>query len=215
MNDSFENMYVLVDGRKVIGVTGYGVDPDVPDLAWLSWTHLAAKYHGQRYGRTVVDDLLGMLAKQGVRKIFIETSNYSEDGVCICANAHRLYKELGASLEPTVPDYHAIREAKLFFGLDNPEFPVGPTPETGARSGVALMALRKAPETGDVTSIQWEEIPESLTGVDITLSNFKERGFRMAILTIPQDLSEANQTDLDKNFRLVGQLADYYKPNFD
>lgn len=214
LRDGFENMFVLMDGRTVMGVTGFGVDDDVPDLAWLSWTYLAEKYHGQGYGRTMVNDLLGMLAKQGVRKIFIETSDYSENGVCIYASAHRLYEELGASLELTVPDYHDVGEAKLIFGLDNPEFPAGPKPIFGEQAGVALMALQDAPETEDVASIQWEEIPQGLTGVDITLSNARERGFRMAVLALPQDLSEANFEALGKNFRRVGRLADYYGPDF-
>ncbi|MEP3345751.1 MAG: rhomboid family intramembrane serine protease [Litoreibacter sp.] len=214
VNTGYENMFVLVEKGEVLGVTGFGQDDMVPDLAWLSWTYLDEAYMGQGYGGQMLNDMLGMLSKHGVRKIFIETSDYEEDGKKIYANAHRLYEEFGAKVELTIPDYHAVGEAKIIFGLDNPEAPKSEEEPATERDGLALAAVETAAETEDVAGLQWEEIPTGLANVDATLATAWERGNRMAVLAIPQDLSAANADGLTNHgLAKIGSLQDYYGPN--
>ncbi|WP_425073010.1 rhomboid family intramembrane serine protease [Sagittula sp. S175] len=211
LSRGFDNMLVLVEKGRILGLTGFDMDPLVPDVAWLSWTYLGRDHIGQGYGSQMFNDLLGMLNKQGVRKIFIETSDYAEDGKSIYAGAHRLYEEFGATLELTIPDYHAPGESKLIFGLLNPEAPdVEITPDNSA-PGLALTGLDKAPEADAVAGLRWEEIPTGFSGADFALSNAREQGFRMAVLAVPSDISSAQGDALRaKGFRLVGQLTEYY-----
>jgi len=214
VEDGFENMFVLMDRGTVLGLTGFAMDDSVPDLAWLSWTYLAQAHMGQGLGNQMFNDLLGMLNKQGVRKIFIETSDYEEDGEKIYANAHRLYEEFGAGVELVVPDFHAPGEAKIIYGLNNPEATAAPfTPENNA-PGLAITGVQQAPETDAVSDLRWEETPTGLSGVDFALNRVREHGHRMALLAIPSDIS-ATQADglVAQGFRHIGQLPDYYGPD--
>lgn len=207
-----ENMFVLIERGKVLGVTGVGYDDHIPDLAWLSWTYLDEAHHGHGLGGQMLNDLLGMLAKQGIRKLFIETSDHSDFGKKTYERAHKLYEDFGASLELTIPDYHAPGEAKLIFGLDNPEAPADvPVSEGEMLHGFDIRSVEKAPETDNVGGLVWEETANGLTGVDLAKRNMHRDGYRMLVLPIPDDLAKANLTELQKNgFEHVGELKDYY-----
>ncbi len=211
LNDGTENMFVLLDRGEVLGLIGYCLDDDVPDLAWLSWTYLDGAHTGKGLGAQMFNDLLGKLAKMGVRKIFIETSDYEEFGKKIYASAHRLYEEFGASVELTVPGYHSPREAKIIYGLNNPEAPEAGVAEAGSTSGLAIDDIQKAAETDDVAGLRWSETPAGLSGLDQQLSHARAQTYRMAVLAIPSDLSDANAADLQaQGLKKCGELKDYY-----
>ncbi|WP_171180589.1 GNAT family N-acetyltransferase [Ruegeria sp. HKCCD8929] len=211
LDDGMDNMFVLQDRGEVLGVIGFGLDEQVPDLAWLSWTYLDEAQTGKGLGGQMLNDLLGKLAKKGIRKIFIETSDYEEFGKKIYASAHELYEEFGASVELTVPAYHGPREAKIIYGLDNPEAPATPAPEPGQSTGLAITELHKAAETLDVAGLHWTETPGGLTGMEQQLTQARTQKFRMAVLAIPSDLSAANSATLEtQGFRRCGDLKDYY-----
>ncbi|MEP5762550.1 MAG: rhomboid family intramembrane serine protease [Litoreibacter sp.] len=211
VDTGYKNMFVLIEKGEVLGVTGFGQDEQVPDLAWLSWTYLDEAYIGHGYGGQMLNDLLGMLSQHGVRKIFIETSDYEEDGEKIYAKAHRLYEEFGAKIELTIPDYHTPGEAKIVFGLDNPEADNAHPIVSTDRDGLAFSGVEIAAETDNVAGLQWEEIPTGIANLDATLTTAWDRGHRMAILAIPQDLSAGNSEGLtDHGFSKLGSLQDYY-----
>ncbi len=213
LDRGFQNMFVLVERGQVLGLTGFDIDEAVPDLAWLSWTYLGEEYIGQGLGGQMLNDLLGKLAKQGIRKIFIETSDYQEFGKKIYASAHRLYEDFGAKVELTVSDYHAPGEAKLIYGLDNPEADAAHVELGTSGLGLALIGVEKASETDNVAGFRWEEIQEGLSGIDFVLGRARDQGFRMAVMPIPGDISRANAAALETHgFRQVGQLTDYYGP---
>lgn len=211
LESGYTDMFVLVERGKVLGLTGFGMDDVVPDVAWLSWTYLDEEFLGQGYGAQMLNDLLGMLAKQGVRKIYIETSDYEEDGEKIYASAHRLYEEFGANIELTVADYHAPGEAKIVYGIDNPEADATAPFEPGEDTGFMVTGVEKAPESKDVAGLQWSEAPVGVAGLDFYVEQMRSSGFREAILAIPQDLSEPNEDKLTGfGFTHLGQLKDYY-----
>ena len=127
LEDGVEGMFVLMQKGEILGVTGYSLDDQVDDVVWLSWTYLDQKHTGQGLGSDMLNSLLGKLKDLGVRKIFMATSDYAAFGRPIYANAHKMYEDFGAQVELTVPDYHDLGEAKIVYGLDNPEF-VAPSP---------------------------------------------------------------------------------------
>lgn len=211
LDHGYENMFVLVERGKVLGVTGFGVDDLVHDVAWLSWTYLDEVHLGQGYGAQMLNDLLGRLAKSGIRKIFIETSDYEEDGRKIYASAHRLYEEFGANIELTVPDYHGPSEAKIIYGIDNPEAPATEPAEAGEDTGIVLTGIVSAPETEDVAGFEWSEAPAGLAGADFYIAQLRKQKFRAGVLAIPDDLSQPNAGMLEAaGFSHLGQLKDYY-----
>ena len=147
LEEGVEGMFVLMQKGEVLGVTGYNLDDQVDDVAWLSWTYLDAKHTGQGLGGQMLNDLLGKLKGFGVRKIFMATSDYEDFGRRIYANAHKMYEEFGANIELTVPDYHDVGEAKIVYGLDNPEFSTSPPAPASQQTGLAISDISKEPET--------------------------------------------------------------------
>lgn len=211
LDDGVENMFVLQDRGRVLGVIGFDLDEQVPDLAWLSWTYLDQAQTGKGLGSQMLNDLLGKLAQQDVRKIFVETSDYEEFGKKIYASAHRLYEEFGAAVELTVPAYHSPTEVKIIYGLENPEAPEMATPEPTASTGLAITEIHKAAETDDVAGLRWTETAEGLSGLDQQLALAQQQHYRVAVLAIPSDLSDANAAALkDHGLHLCGALKDFY-----
>ena len=110
-------MYVLEEGGQIIGVTGAQPDLDAQGIAWLSWTYLHPEVKSQGVGRMMVDEMLAILRANNVRKVFIATSDYKEDGEDVYADARRFYESLGAELELLQRDYHQSGEARYVYGL--------------------------------------------------------------------------------------------------
>jgi membrane associated rhomboid family serine protease/GNAT superfamily N-acetyltransferase len=213
LEDGVDGMFVLMQKGEVLGVTGYSLDDQVDDVAWLSWTYLDEQYTGQGIGGDMLNDLLGKLKDYGVRKIFMATSDYEEFGRPIYANAHKMYEEFGANVELTVPDYHNIGEAKIVYGLDNPEFDAASPPPPSTETGIGITDIGKEPETKGVMGLRWEERPVGLAGLEYALDKAGGKGARMAVLAIPSDLSDANAVALEAhNFKRCGQLENYYNP---
>lgn len=210
LGNDFENMFVLMNKGRVIGLTGYSFDDATPDLAWLSWTYLDEAEQGQGHGSYMINEVLGQLAKFGIRKIFIESSDYAEDGVKIYAAAHKLYEDFGANLELTVPDYHSPGEAKLIFGIDNPDAPKTAAPELGAEEGLRFDGFETAAETDDVAALFWSATPVGIAGLDEYCLD-ASRKHRMAVFAAPDDLTTPNEAALRAaQFEQLGKLKDYY-----
>lgn len=211
VNEGTDNMFVLLDRGNVLGLIGYSVDEDVPDVAWLSWTYLDQAHTGKGLGGQMLNDLLGKLAQLHIRKIFIETSDYEEFGKKIYAAAHKLYEEFGASVELTVPRYHSPKEAKIVYGLDNPDAPDLPPAPLASTTGLSVIDLHKAAETDDVAGLRWREAGTGLAGLDQQLSLARTQKYRMAVLAVPSDLSDAHADELQAHgMTKCGELNEFY-----
>ena len=122
-----------------------------------------------------------------------------------------MYEDFGASVELTVPDYHTIGEAKIVYGLDNPEYEAGPAPAPSENEGIAIGGSAKEPETDNVRGLTWSEVPVGVAGLDHAIEKARNKGARMLVLAIPSDLSDANSAALESHgFATCGKLADYY-----
>lgn len=214
LGNGLEGMFVLVQRGEVMGVIGYSFDEQVEDIAWLSWTYLARKYTGAGHGGQMMNDLLGKLNGFGVRKIFIATSDYAHNGKKIYAAAHKLYEDFGAEVELTIPNYHSVGEAKIIYGLENPEFNGGAEFIPSEKEGLVIAGVGAEPEADDVVGIQWEESPVGVAGMDHAIEKAQKKGARMVVFALPSDLSDANAVALEThNFKRCGQLSDYYNPS--
>ncbi|MGH1459846.1 MAG: rhomboid family intramembrane serine protease [Paracoccaceae bacterium] len=204
-------MYVLAQGNEVLGVTGYSPDEQVPDVVWLSWTYLRGDRTGEGLGGQMLNDLLGMLKDHGVRKMFIATSDYAENGTPIYAAAHEMYEEFGAEVEMSLPDYHDIGEAKIVYGLENPEYEAAAPAAPHENTGIAVTGSAPEPETDGVLGLTWTEAPVGLAGLDFAVDKARESGARMLVIALPSDLSDENAETLKSHqFDLRGSLEDYY-----
>ena len=204
-------MDVLVLRGEVVGVTGHHIDAQTDGAAWLSWTYLDRRSRGQGLGRHMIDTLLARLAGQGVRKIFIDTSDYSEDGRLIYADAHRLYEEFGAEVEMRVPDYFEPGEARIVYALENTHAPDAVTPPEPA-TGWRVTGLDGVPETEDAAMLVWEATGHGVSGLDTAMEDAREGRARFVAVSLPSDISELASGDLTRQgFQQAGQLKDYHR----
>jgi membrane associated rhomboid family serine protease len=154
-----QGLYVLVAGPQIIGVTGAHPDEHTQGIAWLSWTYLRKNVQAQGAGRYMVEQMLTKLQNKKVRKVFIATSDYTEDGVDIYADAKRFYVSLGAELDLVQNDYHEMGEARYIYGLEiaqGNEPGVVPFDDDESPS-LHFVGLDPAPESKGGWIVSWKE----------------------------------------------------------
>ncbi|MEL6520507.1 MAG: hypothetical protein AAFQ66_06060, partial [Pseudomonadota bacterium] len=172
---------------------------------------LTAARHGEGLGSHMMNDLLGKLNEMGVRKIFIATSDYAENGVPIYANAFRLYEEFGANIELKIPDYHSPGETKIIYGLANPEYPDTAPAYRDPPQGVRFTGTDLAPEATGTFGITWAEAPDGVSGLSEATAAARAKGGHLAVLALPSDLSDLAQDQLlADGYAEQGQLTDFY-----
>ncbi len=216
--DSLQGMFVAVDDRQIVGVTGADAEPATSDIAWLSWTYVEKKRQREGIGRYLVNGLIGELQNAGIRKVFISTGDYTENGEDIYAAAKAFYYDLGARLEMKIDDYYAQGEARYIYGLDINEPASTPPP---AQSGdLIFCGLEEADESAQGVLLSWREyIPQKDSGLAPAeqladyIDQAKSQNARFIGAAIPFDLSEGAIKGLKKKgFVQVGELKDYYAP---
>ncbi|MCF6200073.1 MAG: GNAT family N-acetyltransferase [Hyphomicrobiaceae bacterium] len=217
-DDTLQGMFVAIDDGKIVGVTGADAEPETSDIAWLSWTYVEKSSQRQGIGRYLVNGLIGELKNAGIRKVFISTGDYVEDGEDIYAAAKAFYYDLGARLEMKIDDYYAKGEARYIYGLDIEE-PVNVEPP--AQSGNLIFdGLEEADESADGVLLSWREYnPQEDSAMDPAqklteyLDQARLEKARFIGAAIPFDLSEGAIKGLKKKgFVQVGELKDYYAP---
>lgn len=213
LEEGFDGMFVLQQRGQVLGVTGYYLDEQVPDIAWLSWTYLTKSHTGEGYGSQMMNNLLGKLKDQGVRKLFIATSDYDDFGKQLYADAHRMYEDFGAEVELKIPQFHGTREAKIIYGLNNPEFVPGPAEAVSQKTGLRIRDGAPEAESDRVIGLVWRETDEGLSGMEDALQDARRQYAKQVSLAVPSDLSKTNSDALAAHgFEKTGVLKDYYAP---
>jgi len=217
--DSFEEtiagMYVAVDDGQIVGVTGAVRDDETIDICWLSWTYVDEGRTGEGIGRYLVNGLLNELKDAGMRKVFISTGDYYEDGVDIYGPAKAFYVKLGAELELKQDDYYGAGEARYVYGLDLVE--PGRTYKSKHMGNLVFDGLHPAPETDDALSLTWVEfksdcpIENPLEFLEKLIADARQEKARFILASIPEDLSAGAISGLkEKGFSPKGELKDYY-----
>lgn len=211
LDEGLDGMFVLFHKGQVLGVTGFGLDEQVHDVAWLSWTYLAKSHTGEGYGSQMMNGLLGKLKDRGIRKIFIATSDYDDFGTPLYADAHRMYEDFGAEVELTLSGFHGAREAKIIYGLNNPEAPTTDAFPAAEDTGLHIQGYGHEAESDQVMGLRWKEAPEGVSGLEDALARLRKDRAKKALLAIPSDLSDANSAALESHgLSKAGQLKDYY-----
>lgn len=207
-----QGMFVLWYQGVRVGVTGFEPSEGGPNVVWLSWTYMDEDASGDGLGRFMVEELLGMLNRQKVRKIFISTSDYKEDGELIYGAAHAFYEQLGAEIELTVPDFYDDGENRLIYGLNNPGMAKQESFDGLGDRGVTFLDLAEDDESEDVGAIAWEETEDgSVNGLDQILGLAHSRNYRQCVVALPADISDIATPSLEQNgFKRVGALTDFY-----
>ncbi|MEO9968516.1 MAG: rhomboid family intramembrane serine protease [Hyphomonadaceae bacterium] len=207
-------MYTLWHRGQIVGVTGFSHSEAGTDVVWLSWTYLDQRSRKQALGRYMVDELLRILNHQNVRKIFIATSDYKEDGHDVYADARAFYEKLGASLELTVPAFYSADESKLIYGLVNPGKAQEESLDDLGQRGVRFVDVSLDDDSDDIGAVAWEEYEGGVEGIDTILGLANSRQFRQLVVAIPADISDFATAQLEtKGFTRIGMLADFYALN--
>lgn len=218
--ESIEGLFVAVDNGKIVGVTGAIQDPEAEGICWLSWTYVDENERRQGLGHYLVDGLLHELRQSGIRKLFISTGDYVEDGEDIYAPAKGLFRKIGAELELKIDDYFGDGEARYIYGLELID--TGDEPEIAPQGDLIFDDLVEAPECDDAFQLTWREYQEesdaedALDAFEKLITTAKNSQARFLIAAIPADLAEGAIKGLNKkDFQSLGQLRDYYQPGID
>jgi len=124
-----------------------------------------------------------------------------------------MYEDFGAEVELKIPQFHGTREAKIVYGLNNPEFLPGPAEPASVKTGLRIRDGAFEAESDRVMGLVWRETDEGLSGMGEALQDARRQYAKQVSLAVPSDLSEANTAALmSHGFEKVGQLKDYYSP---
>ena len=218
LQEDVEGMLVYTKGGKVVGVTGASDDPYCEDIVWLSWTYVDVTMQDQGIGKEMFDSLTGMLRQSGIRKLFINTSDYQEDGKDIYAAAKAFYEQMGAQLEVRLPDYHAPGEARYTYGLN-----LAGEPKRDEHPGggcLRFTGIEEMPESENGWGLLWDEVEgqHDPAMVDSNLAQHvaeaRSRGARILVAAVPSDLcANLNGPLQETGFEHHGRLLDFFGPN--
>jgi ribosomal protein S18 acetylase RimI-like enzyme len=217
---SLEGMFVAIDNGRIVGVTGAVQDPEAEAICWLSWTYVDENERRQGLGQHLLDGLLFQLRKAKIRKLFMATSDFTEDGEDIYAPAKALFQKIGAVLELKIDDYFGPGEARYVFGLQLAE--LSRQADAEQSGNLIFDELFPAAETDDGAVLTWREYQLGIDPhdagqeLDKLLDAARKDGARFVLAAIPSDLaSVATEGLTQKGFQLTGTLKDYYQPGID
>ena len=205
------NMYALWHQNRIVGVTGFAATEASNDTAWLSWTYLEEQARGKALGRFMIDELLLILNKHKIRKIFIATSDYMEGGEDVYADARKFYTSLGSKLELTLPGFYSADESKLIYGLVNPGMGKKESLDDLGDRGMVITGIELDEDSDDVGAILWKEDETGSVDAERVKGLANSQNFRVCFLALPADISDVMTAGLTREgFDRIGMLDDYY-----
>lgn len=206
-----DGQYVLRHEGAVVGVTGFRIDASI---AWISWTYLDENVRGQGLGHVMLGELLEAMSALPIRKAFVSTSDYSEDGVQLYGAAIKLYQDLGFRQEVYHRDYYEEGEGMIIFGRP---FGGAPSEQAETPAGMVLKGFEQVDETEDSYFIDWEPSDKPILFAprdlfELYLSAMKAGG-RNVYISFPSDVMPRLQDHLQKcSLVEEGRLEDYHGP---
>lgn len=211
---------VEVDGA-LAGFTGYSRIMEAPTSAWLSWTYVHEEFRRKGVGGYMLAELSRLLARKKVDRLFISTSDYTEDGVDIYADARRFYERVGARCDLKIPDFYEPGEAKYIYRLALGEQGFG-YPSQEGNVNVCFSEIEQIDETDTAWALLWEEYPASASAdieqddramIDDLIAQACADGAHAIFASLPSNLSSAASGTLQQaGFRNLGSVTDYYGP---
>ena len=212
--------FVLTEGKRVAGVSGYSLADGTDNAYWISWTYIDEASQGQGLGTFLLERVLEKLQEEGARKVFVSTSDYQEEGSNIYANAVRLYESAGFQLEVKTPDFYEKGESQLIYGLTL-DATQPPPIEFADRSeeSIGLSRLFRIDETEDCAGLDWEFMEEgpSFTVEDLAvmLNEAKTGEARCLFVSFASDLTQALPVVERCQMKEAGRLKDFWATGID
>lgn len=203
--------YVLRHEGKVVGVTGFRIDDSI---AWISWTYLDEGMRGQGLGHVMLGELLEAMSALPLRKAFVSTSDYSENGVQLYGAAIKLYQDLGFRQEVYHRDYYEKGEGMIIFGRS---FDGVPHEHVDPPAGLVLKGFDRVDETEDGYFIDWEPSDKPILFAprdlfELYLAAMKA-GAGNVYISFPSNVLSRLQDHLAKcSLAEEGRLEDYHAP---
>lgn len=214
--------FVFATRDEIVGCAGFSLDEETLGAAWLSWTYVAEAHQRNGHGTAMMIALRGFLEAAQARRLFIDTSDYKEDGVDIYAPARSFYEDhLQARLEIVIEDFYQPGEAKYIYSLPVLEDDIAPPGDYSDYDAAHLhlefrdIAPAAESETGYV--VAWAESDEPASDPVADLSRWVERarakGGHLLSINLPSGLAKAHTHVLSgAGFTYLGQVQDYYAP---
>ena len=214
MSGDLSGFYVVDVQGRVAGVTGYSRIMEAPTSAWLSWTYVHDDMRKQGVGAFMMEELRFALAKTKVERLFIETSDYKEDGVDIYAEARRFYERCGATRELVIEDFYQPGEARYIYRLPL-EMSSFFTPEQTMNPQIVFTDIDVMSESETAFGLYWEEVdapPENAADqLQGLIDEAKSEGAHAVFASLPTQLSLAASSQLQAaGFQNIGNVSDFY-----
>ena len=216
--------YVMTYEGRVMGMTGFRVDPYVPETAWLSFTYIHDFFRKRGNAYWMMLELRDVLERAGVRRLFISTSDYIDEqtGEDIYLPARNFYEhKLNAKRELYIENFYAPNESKYIYSLPTgSDATSSQAPSIPTENTVRFVGLEDAPESETSYTVLWEEMTpgnmdpknnrETKTFSQMIAELESYRG-KALFLSLPNYLSDNHSHELrDAGFRELGVLDEYY-----
>lgn len=213
-SESLAGQYIFHQGSTILGVTGYDISGDIGNI---SWTYIAEQHRKQGHGTAMLEQLLKMLKKKKIRKVYVQTSDYRDApwNPMLYGNAIALYKKLGFKQEAYHPHYHEKDDGMMIFGIRIGAPPlVANHPSRPNADGIHVCDVFLLEETKTTYAIDWDEdSSEPLTTEQIqqAIDRAKSMGATTIFISFPSTFS-LNIYSIISNagFREEAQLTDYH-----
>ncbi len=211
-NPGTSELFVLVAGAEIIGVTGFKLAEGTDQTFWLEWTYLAEEYRGQGLGYQMLTELFEVLVQRDCRKLFVTLSDYvdPDDGE-IYADALHLYQALGFVEELVHPDYYEVGESQLIYGYSFQMAPPLVDAPDDTRE-TTLLRVFQLDETEDVYGIDWD-YSENTTADGSSLSDLlteaENQGARSLFVSFPSDMPKIDSILKNFGFSFCGMLSNF------
>ncbi|MEL6111393.1 MAG: GNAT family N-acetyltransferase [Pseudomonadota bacterium] len=206
--------HVVEIDRTLAGLTGYARIMEAPTSAWLSWTYVAEPFQQQGIGTFLVTSLSQILKRKKVERLFIATSDYTEDGIDQYAAARRFYERLGARCDLKIDDFYQPGEAKYIYrlSLGGEGFGDG---VTSMDQPVRFVDIEPIDETDLAFALIWEptagDDEEPDRGLAPLIEAARQEGGHALFASMPYGFSSAASGALQSaGLRQLGSVLDYY-----
>ena len=213
-----EGQFCLCENGAVIGVVGAKHIPDTDGSFGLSWTYLQRDHRRSGKGARMLNWMIEIMKEQDARKAFVHASDYMDptEGD-IYRDARETYVQVGFTQEVRQPDYYALGESMLVYGLRlSPREVVNVILNL---DDIKLTDVDEIPETNDAYWLAWELVSQ---GQGTKPQDFQRifdevRGWggRTIYMAFPSDVANASTLVTAARFKTSGRLIDYYEDGID
>ena len=213
-----DDQYCLCENGEVIGVVGAKPIEGTDGSFGLSWTYLHPRHRRTGKGTKMLNWMIEIMRERDGRKAFVHASDYMdpEDGD-IYRDAREAYTQVGFSQEIRQPDYYALGESLLVYGMrlcDKETVNVVLNVDD-----IRLTDVDEIPETNGAYWLAWELVsqgqgtkPQDFTRV---VDQVRGWGGRTIYMAFPSDVANASSIVTAARFKTAGRLVDYYEDGID